>query len=124
MFIPLSDSDILAQRVDFVFYWVLLLSIASFLTSEAFWLIMKLKGRGSKEIEKKHFEVAWSFIPLIILLSLTFVQTQFFSPSRLKRIAPLNSEDARPIINPETKKVREDLSPGLQIKKMNPTVRM
>lgn len=124
MFSPLSDSNILAQRVDFVFYLVLLLSIASFLSSEAFWLIRKLKGNGSKEIEKKHLEAAWSFIPLIILLSLTFVQTQFFSPSRLKRIDPLNSEGARPIIDAENRKIREDLSPRLQTKKMNPTVRM
>ncbi len=122
MFSPLSDSGFLGQRVDFVFYSVLLLSMVCFWGGEVFWWFQKIKGKGSKEIEKKHFEMAWSLIPLLVLLFLTCVQTQFFSPSRLKSVELLKSQT--PNLSPETQKVREEFPKDQKSKKVTPVVRM
>ena len=126
MLSPLSDSGFLGQRVDFVFYTVLLLSIFAFLAGESFFLLKKVQGKGSQGIEKKHFELAWSLIPLLVLLLLTFVQTQFFSPIQLKSF---DSEKSAIINAPrnlptETKNIKEEIPKSLENKKLNSAVRM
>jgi len=125
MLSPLSDSGFLGQRVDFVFYGVLLVSMACFWGGEVFWWLQKLKGKGSKNIEKKHFEVAWSIIPLSVLLFLTCVETQFFSPRNLRLKALNYFQPQAPISNPDSQKIRNELRPDLKNKKnVTPVVRM
>jgi hypothetical protein len=124
MLSPLSDSGFLDQRVDFVFYTVLLLSIASFLAGELFWFAKKLNGTGSKEIEKKHFETAWSLIPLLVLLFLTCVETQFFSPVRLKRVETPNAQVLDVLELPAEQKIRSEFPKFWKKGKPHKTVRM
>jgi heme/copper-type cytochrome/quinol oxidase subunit 2 len=124
MLSPLSDIGFLGQRVDFVFYTVLLLSIACFLTGEFFWFVKKHRGSGSKEIQKKHFETVWSLIPLIVLLFLTCVETQFFSPVRLKKVEAVRSKVSSEDISTQNQKVRDTLPKFWRSEKTNKAVRM
>lgn len=124
MLSPLSDNGFLGQRVDFVFYTVLLLSIACFLMGEFFWFVKKHRGTGSREIQKKHFETAWSLIPLIVLLFLTCVETQFFSPNRLKKIDMGRSKVSSERVLTENQKVRDILPKFWKREKTNDALRM
>lgn len=127
MFSPLSDGSFLDQRVDFVFYGVLLLSIACFLIGEIFWFLKKIKSTSLDEIQKKHFETAWSLIPLLVLLFLTCVQNQFFSPVHLKKSETQNSPlHSSPELNTnsETQNVKDELNKNLRIQKSDSAVRM
>lgn len=72
MLSPLSESVFLDQRVDFVFHSVLLVSIVSFFIGEGFWSVKKLLRRHPENVYKYHLELAWTVIPLAILILLTF----------------------------------------------------
>lgn len=124
MLSPLSDSSFISQRVDFVFYAVLLISMAAFWGGEVFWWLKKISGKGSKDIEKKHFEAAWSVIPLLVLLFLTCVQTQFFSPKKLKLRAIDDFQLTLPLVSPDASKIRDELPKNLKNRKVTPVVRM
>ena len=126
MFSPLSDSGFLGQRVDFVFYTVLLISIVAFLLGEIFFFVWKMQGKGSKGIEKKHFETGWSLIPLMVLLLLTAVETHFFSPVKLKAVEQEKntSSDYLLEIPSKTKNINEDLPKNFKVNKFNSAVRM
>ena len=126
MFSPLSDSDFLGKRVDFVFYSVLLVSIIAFLLGETFFFVLKMQGKGSKGIEKKHFETGWSLIPLMVLLLLTAVEAQFFSPVKLKAIERKQNTSSNylPEIPSKTQNINEDLPKSFKVKKFKSAVRM
>ncbi|NBX67869.1 MAG: hypothetical protein EBR01_02760 [Proteobacteria bacterium] len=113
MLSPLSDSVVVSQRVDFVFYSVLLLSMAFFWAGEVFWWLKKIRGAGSKEIEKKHFEAAWSLVPLMVLLFLTCVKTQVFAPTKL-RLKAIDVFQLR----------KDELPKDLKKKRLTPVARM
>lgn len=126
MMSPLSDSGFLGQRVDFVFYSVLLVSIVAFLMGEIFFFVRKMQGKGSKDIDKKHFEIGWSIIPLMVLLLLTAVEAHFFSPIKLK--AREQHQNTSSIYSSEvpsrTQSINEDVPKSFEIKKLKSAVRM
>lgn len=126
MFSPLSDSGFFDQRVDFVFYAVLLVSIVAFLMGEIFFFVRKLQGKGSQGIEKKHFETGWSLIPLLVLLLLTAVQTQFFSPVKIKARQQDHFNSSRTLLSvpSRTQNIKENLPKDFKVKKRNSVVRM
>jgi heme/copper-type cytochrome/quinol oxidase subunit 2 len=126
MMSPLSDSGFLGQRVDFVFYAVLLVSIIAFLMGEIFFFVRKMRGKGSKGIEKKHFETGWSVIPLMVLLLLTAVETHFLSPIKLKAMEQHQntSSNYAPEIPSKTQNIKEDRPKSFKIKKLKSAVRM
>ena len=66
-FLPFLD-----QRVDSVFYLVLLVAVATFIFGEAMWLTRKMFFPVT--VPKHQMEILWSLIPALVLVFLTFVQ--------------------------------------------------
>ena len=64
----------LGQKVDSVFYLVLLAAIGSFIIAETLWVVRKSWKPKGLHVPKQHVEVIWSLIPAVILLLLTFVR--------------------------------------------------